>query len=84
MPDAETSIRACNALRGHLPLQQALAGKSPLWYGLDSGLACARAQVFRAFPRSDIPPAFASFDEYAEPVGVQAAAGDPLTTSFLR
>src|SRR2546423_255527 len=43
MPDAETAIRACNVLRSHLPLFQALAANSPFWHGLDSGMAGARA-----------------------------------------
>ncbi len=73
MPDAEAAIRAFNWLRGHLPLLQALAANSPFWYGRDSGLASARAHVFRALPRSEIPPAFASFDEFAE--RVEAARG---------
>ena len=68
MPDAEAAIRAFNGLRAHLPLLQALAANSPFWYGRDSGLASARAHVFRALPPSEIPPEFASFDEYAERV----------------
>ena len=43
---------------------QALAANSPFWHGRDRGLASARAQMFRAYPRADIPPAFASWDEY--------------------
>jgi glutamate---cysteine ligase / carboxylate-amine ligase len=83
MPDPDTAIRACNALREHLPLLQALAANSPFWHGRDSGLASARAQVFRAFPRSEIPPAFASYDEYAESVEAVAAAGDLPDYTYL-
>jgi glutamate---cysteine ligase / carboxylate-amine ligase len=83
MPDAETAIRACNGLREHLPLLQALAANSPFWYGQDSGLASARAQVFRAFPRSEIPRAFASYEEYAEIVESVARAGDLTSYTFL-
>jgi glutamate---cysteine ligase / carboxylate-amine ligase len=83
MPDAETAIRACNALRAHLPLLQALAANSPFWYGRDSGLASARAQVFREFPRSEIPPAYRSWDEYAESVSEIAAAGELRDYTFL-
>jgi carboxylate-amine ligase len=64
MPDAETAITVFNGLRAHLPLLQALAAHSPYWHGQDSGLASARALMFRAFPRSTIPPAFASWAEY--------------------
>src|SRR3982074_2414864 len=83
MPGAETAIRACNALRVHLPLLQALAANSPFWYGRDSGLASARAQVFRGFPRSEIPPAYYSYDEYAESVAEIAAAGELRDYTFL-
>jgi glutamate---cysteine ligase / carboxylate-amine ligase len=83
LPDAETAIRVYNALRGHLPLLQALSANSPYWHGRDSGLASARAQVFRAFPRSEIPPAFSSFDEYAELVGAVTAAGELPDYTFL-
>jgi carboxylate-amine ligase len=83
MPDAEAAIRAFNGMRAHLPLLQALAANSPFWYGRDSGLASARAQVFRALPRSEIPPAFASFDEYAERVEALAASGGMPNYTFV-
>ena len=83
MPDAEAAIRALNGMRAHLPLLQALAANSPFWYGLDSGLASARAHVFRALPRSEIPPTFASFDEYAERVEGLVAAGEMPNYTFL-
>ena len=83
MPDAEAAIRACNGLRAHLPLLQALAANSPFWHGRDSGLASARAQVFRAFPTSEIPSAFASFDEYAERVDALVAAAGLPDYSFV-
>ena len=64
MPDAATALAACNGLRAHLPLLQALAAHSPFWHGLDSGFATARAQLFRGYPRAIIPPRFASWDAY--------------------
>jgi glutamate---cysteine ligase / carboxylate-amine ligase len=83
MPDAEAAIRAFNEMRSHLPLLQALAANSPFWYGRDSGLASARAQVFRALPRSEIPPAFSSFDEYAECTKALVAAGGMPNYTFV-
>jgi glutamate---cysteine ligase / carboxylate-amine ligase len=81
MPEAEAAIRAFNYVRAHLPLLQALAANSPFWYGRDSGLASARAHVFRALPRSEIPAAFSSFDEFAERVeGLVEAGGMPNYT----
>lgn len=83
MPDGETAIRACNGLRAHLPLLQALAANSPFWHGIDSGLATARAHVFRALPSSEIPPIFASYDEYAERVDTLTAAAELPDYTFL-
>src|SRR5205085_1949212 len=65
------------------PLLQALAANSPFWHGRDSGLASARAEVFRAFPSSEIPPAFGSYDEYAEHIEVLAAAGALRDYTYL-
>jgi glutamate---cysteine ligase / carboxylate-amine ligase len=83
MPDAETTIAVCNRLRAHLPLLQALAAHSPYWHGADSGFASARSVVFRAFPRSTIPPAFASWDHYADVVGWWEATGDLPDYTYL-
>jgi carboxylate-amine ligase len=83
MPDAETAIRVYNGLREHLPLLQALAANSPFWHGTDSGLATARAQLFRGYPRGDIPVAFASFEHFEETVASVVAAGDAPDYTFL-
>ena len=83
MPDAETAIRVCNGLREYLPLLQALAANSPFWHGLDSGLATARAVVFRGFPRSEIPRAFGSYEDYVETVESVLVAGDLSDYTFL-
>lgn len=83
MPDAETAIHVYNGLREWLPLLQALAGNSPFWHGVDSGLATARAQLFRGYPRSDIPPAFASFEHFETTVSAVVAAGDAPDYTFL-
>ena len=83
MPDAETAIHVCNDLREWLPLLQALAANSPFWHGVDSGLATSRAQLFRGYPRGDIPRAFRSFEDYEENVGAVLAAGDLPDYTFL-
>jgi glutamate---cysteine ligase / carboxylate-amine ligase len=76
MPDAATAIRVFNGLREQLPLLQALAANSPFWHGRDSGLATARAQLFRGYPRAEIPRAFESYDDYAASVQGVVEAGD--------
>jgi carboxylate-amine ligase len=83
MPDPETAIAACNRLRSHLPLLQALAAHSPYWHGRDSGFATARAQLFRGFPRAVIPRAFAGWDDYCEAVEVWTAAGGVPDYTYL-
>jgi carboxylate-amine ligase len=83
MPDAQTAIRVFNGLREHLPLLQALAANSPFWHGRDSGLATSRAQLFRGYPRAEIPRAFDSYDDYAEAAESVVAAGDLPDYTFL-
>jgi carboxylate-amine ligase len=83
MPDAETAIGVCNRMRAHLPLLQALAAHSPYWHGADSGFASARSVVFRAFPRSTIPPVFAGWEHYSDLVGWCEATGDLPDYTYL-
>jgi carboxylate-amine ligase len=83
MPDADTAVRVYSGIRAHLPLLQALAANSPFWHGRDSGLASARAQLFRAFPRSEVPPSFRSWAAYAEHVELTCAAGALPDYTFL-
>ena len=83
MPDASTAIRVTNGLRDHLPLLQALSANSPFWHGIDSGLASARAALFRSAPRSEIPRAFADWDDYLASVAAILAAGGLPDYTFL-
>ena len=83
MPDRDAALRAHNGLRRWLPLLQALAANSPFWFGEDSGLSSARAQLFRGLPRADIPRAFASWDEYAAETAELVAAGGLPDYTFL-
>jgi carboxylate-amine ligase len=83
MPDRDAALRACNGLREQLPLLQALAANSPFWHGIDSGLASARAQLFRGYPRAEIPRAFSSWAEYESTVDAVARAGDLSDYTFM-
>ena len=83
MPDPATAIMAYNGLRAHLPLLQALAANSPFWYGIDSGFASARAQMFRAYPRSDIPRAFRGYADYARTIDRIVAGAEIADYTFL-
>jgi carboxylate-amine ligase len=83
MPDPETAIRAFNGMRAELPVLQALAAHSPYWHGIDSGFATARAQLFRGYPRADIPRAFADWEDYATAMARIVAAADVPDYTFL-
>src|SRR3954447_9781708 len=64
MPDPESAIRACNGMRRHVPLLQALSANSAFWYGQDSGLASARAAILRSYPRARLPGAFHDYEDF--------------------
>ena len=74
MPGPEEAIRACNALRAHLPVLIGLAANSPWWFGADSGLASARWATVRSYPTRGVPRAFADFADYEETVAAYLAA----------
>lgn len=83
MPDGDAALHAFNGLREHLPLLQALAANSPFWHGIDSGHASARAQMFRAYPRADIPPAFDSMDAHDASIAAVVRHGDLRDYTFM-
>src|ERR671924_807111 len=64
LQSADQAISVANALRTWLPELLALSANSPFWGGRDTGLASTRTKVFDTFPRSGLPPAFSSFDEF--------------------
>jgi glutamate---cysteine ligase / carboxylate-amine ligase len=81
LESAEQAIAVANALRTWLPELLALSANSPFWQGRDTGLASTRSKVFDAMPRSGIPPAFASFEEFEQLVdrGVRTGSWDDYT-----
>src|SRR3989440_9566237 len=69
IPDRERQIHIMNAARYFLPHMLALSTSSPFWLGVNSGLKSYRSEVFKKFPRTDIPDHFdsyASFQRYVE------------------
>jgi carboxylate-amine ligase len=60
----DKAIACANAARTYLPELLALSVNSPFWQGRPTGLASTRVKVFDAFPRSGLPPAFSSFEEF--------------------
>lgn len=67
--DPERAIHIMNAARYFLPHMLALSTSSPFWLGHNTGLKSYRTEVFKKFPRTDIPDHFdshASFQRYID------------------
>ena len=67
--DRERQIHIMNAARYFLPHVLALTTSSPFWLGINTGLKSYRSEVFKKFPRTDIPDHFnsyASFQGYVD------------------
>ncbi|HEX8774830.1 MAG TPA: carboxylate-amine ligase [Pyrinomonadaceae bacterium] len=67
--DKDRQIHIMNAARYFLPHVLALTTSSPFWMGHNTGLKSYRSEVFKQFPRTDIPDhydSFSSFQRYVE------------------
>lgn len=67
--DRERAMHIMNAARYFLPHVLALSTSSPFWLGINTGLKSYRSEVFKKFPRTDIPDHFdshASFQRYVD------------------
>jgi carboxylate-amine ligase len=62
--DKEARIHLMNAVRYFLPHILALSTSSPFWMGINTGLKSYRSEVFKKFPRTDIPDYFSSNSEF--------------------
>ena len=62
--DRESQIHIMNAARYFLPHVLALSTSSPFWIGTNTGLKSYRCEIFKKFPRTDIPDYFSSWSEY--------------------
>ena len=67
--DKDRQIHIMNAARYFLPHMLALTTSSPFWLGHNTGLKSYRSEVFKKFPRTDIPDHFdnhQSFQRYVD------------------
>jgi len=62
--DRERQIHIMNAARYFLPHILALSTSSPFWMGINTGLKSYRSEVFKKFPRTDIPDHFDSYQSF--------------------
>lgn len=75
LDDDNLRIDYMNQASYFLPHLLALSTSSPFWEGSDSGLKSYRMPVFRALPRTGIPPSFTSWGEYQRHVDILVDAG---------
>jgi carboxylate-amine ligase len=62
--DRDRQVHILNAARYFLPHVLALSTSSPFWLGINTGLKSYRSEVFKKFPRTDIPDHFDSYGSY--------------------
>ena len=83
LPDTTSALRAFRALRNRLSLFRALAAATPYWHGVDSGLACVRPAILRSYPRTTMPPALTSWEDYLERVRRTMAASEAPDYTYV-
>jgi carboxylate-amine ligase len=62
--DLDRRIHIMNAARYFLPHVLAMTTSSPFWLGFNTGLKSYRCEVFKKFPRTDIPDHFESYQQF--------------------
>ena len=73
--DREAQIHLMNAARYFLPHVLALSTSSPFWMGTRTGLKSYRSELFKKFPRTDIPDYFSSYSEFDNYVNLLLKTG---------
>lgn len=64
LEDREIAIQIMNAARYFLPHLLTLTTSSPFWRGIETGLKSYRCEIFKKYPRTEIPDYFNSRGEY--------------------
>ena len=75
IPDRERQIHIMNASRYFLPHILALTTSSPFWMGHNTGLKSYRSEIFKQFPRTDIPDHFDSYPGFERYVDLLVKTG---------
>ena len=73
--DEEVLIDLMNQVKYFVPHLYALSTSSPFWGGELTGLKSYRKSVFKALPRTGLPPDFSSWGEYERHVNVLVEPG---------
>ena len=62
-------------MRVHVPVLLALSCNSPFWRADVTGLHSTRTPIFRAFPRVGVPPAYGTWQGYADQIDFMVRSG---------
>jgi carboxylate-amine ligase len=73
--DPERRIHIMNAARYFLPHVLALSTSSPFWMGHNTGLKSYRSEIFKKFPRTDIPDHFDSYGSFQRYIDLLVRTG---------
>src|SRR5437867_7907127 len=73
--DRDRQIHIMNAARYFLPHVLALTTSSPFWMGHNTGLKSYRTEIFKQFPRTDIPDHFDSYSGFQRYVELLVKTG---------
>jgi len=75
IPDRDRRIEVMNEARYFLPHLLAISTSSPFWLARNTGLKSYRHVIWSRFPRTGIPPEFASWDEFENYVELLVRTG---------
>ena len=75
VPGADRSLAVYNQARSYLPWLAALAANGAFYEGRDTEFASIRPKLSALLPRQGIPPAFASWEQYADALAWGARTG---------
>jgi glutamate---cysteine ligase / carboxylate-amine ligase len=81
--DADKAIHITNGMRVHVPVLLALSANSPFWRSQATGLSSTRMPIFRAFPRTGMPPTYADWADYESRIGFMVESGAIKDYTYL-
>ena len=71
----DKAIHVADGMRVHVPVLLALSANSPFWRADVTGLHSTRTPIFRAFPRVGVPPAYGTWQSYADQIDFMTRSG---------
>ena len=81
--DADKAIHITNGMRVHVPVLLALSANSPFWREQATGLSSTRMPIFRAFPRTGMPPTYKDWADYESRIGFMVDSGTIKDYTYL-